>query len=207
MATDYFAELKKKPYPLFTAPKPYSFDLNEDMVKMLKDEFNADKVVAGMMAAVKDKKGEAEVKAAQAYFNDLGEKWMKRTIQLGDEYSDRTIEMILETVDRQGKQFLIYPHVYQRYVEIANLAVQDFLKVPITLNNEVALEYKIPRCTVYARIKEKAGEAFAKHMTCSQFCMTGLAAIQKQLNAAEVMIDQPAKTAKEGFCEFRVRKL
>jgi hypothetical protein len=207
MAQDYFAELKKQSYPLFTAPKPYSFDLNEDMVQMLKAEYNAEKVVAAMMAAVKDKKGDAEVKAAEAFFKDMGEKWMRRTIQLGDEYSDRTIEMIMETVDRQGKQFLIFPHLHQRYVEVANLAVQDFLKVPITLNNAVELAYRIPRCAVYGKIKEKAGEAFAKHMTCSQFCMAGLATIQKQISDIDVISDQPAKTAKEGFCEFTVRKL
>ena len=36
-----------------------------------------------------------EVKAAEEYFKDLGTKWMTRTIQLGDEYSDRTIEMVM----------------------------------------------------------------------------------------------------------------
>jgi hypothetical protein len=85
--------------------------------------------------------------------------------------------------------------------------VQDFLKVPITLNNAVQLSCRIPRCAVYGKIKEKAGEAFAKHMTCSQFCMAGLATIQKQLSSVDIISDQPAKTAKEGFCEFTMRKL
>jgi len=60
MAEDYFKELKKAPYPLFVAPRPYSFDLNEDMVKLIREEFNAD-VVAGKLAeAIKGKaKGEA----------------------------------------------------------------------------------------------------------------------------------------------------
>jgi hypothetical protein len=203
---DYFAELKKQPYPLFTAPKPYSFDLNEDMVQLLKNDFSADKIVTGLMAAVAGKKGEAEVKAAEAFFKDMGEKWMRKSIQLSDEYPDRTIEMVMETVDRQGKQFLIFPHLHQRYVEVAYLAVQDFLKVPITLNNAVELAYRIPRCTVYAQIKEKAGEDFAKKMTCSEFCMAGLATIQKQINV-DVLAQQIAKTTKEGFCEFTMRKL
>ena len=198
MATDYFAELKKQPYPLYIAPKPYSFDLNEDMVKMLKDAFNAAKVVDGAVAAVQGKTGDAAVKAAEAYFKAAGAKWMARTIQLSDEYPDRTIEMVMESVDLQGKQFMIFPHLHQRYVEIGTLAVQDFLKVPITLNNAVDLEYRIPKCGVYARIKEKAGEELAKAMTCSQFCMAGLEAIQKKISSVDVIIGQSAKTAKEG---------
>jgi len=37
MAEDYFKELKEAPYPLFTAPKPYSFDLNEDIIKIIRE--------------------------------------------------------------------------------------------------------------------------------------------------------------------------
>ncbi len=207
MTTDYFAELKKQPYPLYTAPKPYSFDLNEDMVKMLKADFNSEKVVAGMLAAVQGKDGDVQVKAAEAYFKDLGTKWMTRTMQLSDEYPDRTIEMVMESVDRQGKQFMIFPHLHQRYAEVGNLAVQDFLKVPVTLNNAVDLAYRIPRCSVYGKIKDKCGEAFAKNMTCSQFCLAGLAEIQKKISSVDVMIGQPASTAKEGFCEFSMHKL
>lgn len=202
---DYFAELKKQPYPLFISPKPYSFDLNEDMVKLLKDEYNAEKIVGGLMEAVKGKTA-GNVKAAEHYFQGLGEKWMRKTIQLSDEYPDRTIEMVMETVDRNGKQFLIFPHVHQRYVEVGYLAVQEFLKVPITLNNAVELEYRIPRCSVYAKIKDKMGEEFAKHMTCSQFCLAGLDTVQKHLNI-DVIVAQKAKTAKEGYCEFSMRKL
>jgi len=203
---DYFVELKKQPYPLFVAPKPYSFDLNEDMVQMLKKDFSADIVIDGLMAAIAGKKGEAEVKAAESFFKDMGEKWMRKTIQISDEYPDRTIEMVMETVDRHGKQFLIFPHLHQRYVEVAYLALQDFLKVPITLNSAVELAYRIPRCTVYGKIKEKAGEDFAKKMTCGQLCMAGLATIQKQINV-DVITQQLAKTTAEGFCEFSMRKL
>ncbi len=207
MAQDYFAELKKKPYPLYAAPKPYSFDLNEDMVQMVKKDFSAAIIVAAMSEAIKGHKSEDAAKAAEAFFKDMGERWMQRAIQLSDEYPDRTIEMVMETVDRQGRQFLIFPHLHQRYVEVGYLGMQDFLKVPITLNNARELSYRVPRCSVYAGIKASAGEEFAAHMACSQMCLTGLGVIQRQIPSVDVMISQPAKTSKEGFCEFSLRKL
>jgi len=206
MTTDYFAELKKQPYDRFVAPKPYSFDLNEDMVKILHSEFNADKVAGDLMEAIKGKTGKEATAAAADFFKQIGAKWMHRTVQLADEYSDRTIEMILETVDRQGRQFLVFPHVLQRYVEIANLANQDFLKVPITLNNMYELSYRIPRCALYAKIAEKAGPEFAAQMTCKQYCLAALEIAQKKIEV-ETLLSMPAETAKDKFCEFSMKKL
>lgn len=180
--------------------------MNEDMVQMVRKDFDPDKVVDALSAAVKGKNKTEAQKAGEAFFKDMGEKWMRKTIQMGDEYSDRTIEMILETVDRQGKQFLIFPHVLQRYVEIAYLATQDFLKVPVTLNNAVELAYRVPKCTLYEKVKGKVGEDFAKLMTCKDYCQSALAVAQKQINI-DMLVDQPATTAKEGFCEFSMRKL
>ena len=203
MTQDYFAELKKQPYPLFTAPKPYSFDLNEDIVKMLKADFSADKIVAALVDSVKG----ANKAGAEAFFKDMGVKMMRKTIQLSDEYPDRTIEMVMETVDRNGKQFMVFPHQHQRYVEVTYLAMQDFLKVPITLNNMDMLSYRIPRCSVYGKIKEKVGEDFAKQMTCKNLCLSALATVQKHIPSVEVLISQPYETAKDTFCEFSLRKL
>jgi hypothetical protein len=140
MAEDVFKELKEAPYPVFIAPRPYSFDLNQDMIDMIRAEFGPELVADRFAEAIKGKdKGEIE-KVGKAFFEDLGRAWMQKTIQLGEEYSDRTIEVVKEAVDRQGNQFLIFPHVPQRFVEIAYLSTQRFLKVPITLNNVNALE-------------------------------------------------------------------
>jgi hypothetical protein len=203
---DYFAELKKQPYPVFVAPKPYSFDLNEDMVQILRNEFNPEKVSTALNEAIKGTKGHEAKSAAEAFFNDMGGKLMRRAIQLSDEYPDRTIEMVMETVDRTGKQFLLFPHLIQRYVEVAYLATQDFLKVPITLNNVEVFSYRIPKCAMYRKIVEKAGEDFAKQMTCKGYCLNALATTQKHTNI-DVIIEQPAETAKAGYCEFSMRKL
>lgn len=203
---DYLVELKKQPYPLFIAPKPYSFDLNEDMVQIIRQEYNPDKATNTLMTVIKSKNQSDAQGAAETFFKDMGEKWMRRTIQLGDEYSDRTIEVVLETINSEGDQFLISPHVLQRYVEIAYLATQDFLKVPITLNNKDVLSYRIPKCALYQKIEEKAGEDFAKLMTCKDFCLSALSIAQRKMDL-DVLTEQLSTMAKDGFCEFYMRKV
>ena len=206
MAEDYFKKLKEAPYSLFVAPSPYSFDLNADMVQLIRDEFNAD-VVAGKLAeAIKGKaKGEVE-KTASALFEELGESWMRRTMQLGEEYSDRTIEMVKESVDRQGNQFMLWPHVPQRFVEIAYLSTQEFLKMPVTLNNLEVLEYRIPQCALFNKIKEKCGDDVANLMTCKSYCLKALETLHRDLEL-DAIIDMAKSTAQDGYCEFFMKKI
>jgi len=203
---DPFEELKKQPYPLYEAPRPYSFDLNEDMIKMLREEFNADVVSSKLFEAIEGKKKAEIADVAGALFKELGRAWMQKTIQLGEEYSDRTIEVVLESVDRQGNQFLIFPHVPQRFVEIAYLSTQDFMKVPITLNNRETLEYRIPQCALFRAIKEKCGEEVANLMTCREYCLSALETVRKHLEM-EAIINMAKSTATDGFCEFSMRKM
>ena len=203
---DPFEELKKQPYPLYVAPKPYSFDLNEDMVEMLRAEFNADIVSSKLAEAIKGKKKEEIAEVAGALFKELGQAWMQKTIQLGEEYSDRTIEIVFESIDRQGNQFMVFPHVPQRFVEIAYLGTQEFMKVPITLNNMETLEYRIPQCALFRAIKEKCGEDVANQMTCKDYCLTALETVRQHLDM-EAIINMAKSTATDGYCEFSMRKM
>jgi hypothetical protein len=206
MAEDYFKKLKEAPYPLYVAPKPYSFDLNEDMVKLIREEYNADVVASKLAEAIKGKaKGEIE-KVASALFEELGASWMRKTMQLGEEYSDRTIEMVKESVDRQGNQFMLWPHVPQRFIEIAYLSTQEFLKLPVTLNNLEVLEYRIPQCALFNKIKEKSGDEVANLMTCKNYCLTALETLRRESDM-EAVIDMAKATAKDGYCEFSMRKI
>ena len=206
MAKDYFAELKKQPYPAFVAPRPYSFDLNEGMIRLIREEFNAEGIAAKLAEAIKGKaKGEV-AKVGKKVFEEYGQNWMKRTMQLGEEYSDRTIEMVKESIDRQGNQVLVFPYVPQRFVEIAYLSNQQFLKVPITLNNTMELAYRIPKCLIFSQVKEKCGDEVANLMMCQNACLKALDTISKDMELYAVN-EMTASTAKEGYCEFHMRKL
>ena len=203
---DPFKELKEAPYDLFVAPRPYSFDLNEDMVKLIREEFGPELVADKLADAVKGKaKGEVE-KIGKALFEELGEAWMRKTMQLGEEYSDRTIEVIKESVNRQGNQFMLWPHVPQRFMEIAYLSTQEFLKVPVTLNNRWDLDYRIPKCALFNKIKEKCGDEVANLMTCKNYCLSALETLYKDLEM-DVVTDMKAETAKDGYCDFLMHKL
>ena len=206
MANDPFKELKEAPYNLFIAPKPYSYDLNEDMIKLIREEFGTEGIVSKFADAVKGKApGEVE-RIGKEIFEDYGEKWMKRTMQLGDEYPDRTIEVVKETVDRSGNQCLFFPHIPQRFIDIAHLSTQQLLKIPITLNNANELAYRIPQCQLFNTIKEQCGDKIANLMTCQNACLKALETLRKdlELNAVITMV---ASTAKDGYCEFSLRKL
>ena len=206
MTQDYFKDLKEGPYPLFVAPRPYSFDLNEDMIKLIRDEFNAEGVTSKLAEAIKGKAVSEVEKIGKKIFEDYGQRWMRRTMQLGEEYSDRTIEMVRESIDHSGDQFLIFPHVPQRFVEIAYLSTQRFLKLPVILNNSRELAYQVPQCLLFNTIKEECGDEVANLMTCQNACLKALETLGKDMEL-DVVIDIPATTAKDGYCRFSVKKL
>ena len=206
MAEDYLKELKEAPYPLFIAPRPHSFDLNEDMIKLIRDEFSAEAVATRLAEAISGKaKGEV-TKIAKDIFEEYGQNWMRRTMQLGEEYSDRTIEMVMESVDGSGSQFLIFPHLLQRFIEIAYLSTQESLKLPVTLNNQYELAYRVPQCLLFSKIKERCGDEVAKLMTCQHACLKALETVNKDLEM-DTVIDMTATTAKDEYCEFSMKKL
>ena len=206
MAEDYFKALKEAPYPLFVAPRPYSFDLNEDMIKIIREEFGAEGVASKLAEAIKGKAKNQVAKTGKELFEEYGQNWMKRVMQLSEEYPDRTIEMVMESVDRSGEQFLIFPHVPQRLAEIAYLGTQEFLKLPVTLNNQWELAYRVPQCLLFNKIKEKCGEEVANLMTCQNGCLKALETIGQDIEL-DMVIDMIASTAKDGYCEFSMKKL
>jgi len=206
MAEDYLKELKEAPYPLFVAPRPYSFDLNEDMIKLIRDEFGAEAVATKLAEAISGKAKKEVAKIAKDIFEEYGQNWMRRTMQLGEEYSDRTIEMVMESVDGSGSQFLIFPHLLQRFIEIAYLSTQESLKLPVTLNNQYELAYRVPQCLLFSKIKERCGDEVAKLMTCQHACLKALETVNKDLEM-DTVIDMTATTAKDEYCEFSMKKL
>ncbi len=206
MAKDPFKALKEAPYPLFVAERPYSFDLNQDIIDMIRGEYAADIVAGKLAAAIKGKAKAEAAKAGSALFEELGKALMQRTIQLCEEYSDRTIEVVKEAVDRNGVQFMLFPHLPQRYVEVATLGTQKLLKVAITLNNVNALSYRVPQCDLYAEITEQCGADVAKQMTCKAYCCTAQETAAETIDV-DVVSEMLASTDKAGYCEFSMRRI
>lgn len=190
----------RSPYDLIVAPSNYSFELNEDMLNILHREFDPDKAVDEFIAAVK--KSDKERAAAQI-FGDYGAGLMLRAAALGEEYSDRTYEVLKQIIDDTGEGY--FPHVPQRIIEIAYLATQKFLQLPVLENYPRRLLYQVPGCYIYSQVKEKGGENLAATMSCRHACLNGLDSLFKKLDL-EVEIRMTASTAKEGHCEFSISK-
>ena len=64
----------------------------------------------------------------------------------------------------------------------------------------------MPQCLLFNTIKEKCGAEVANLMTCKNGCLKALETIGKDLEL-DVVIDMAASTAKDGYCEFSMKKL
>lgn len=195
---------KKSPYPLFEAPKSYSFDLNDDMMNFLRQEFDPRKIVAKFAEAIAGKGAKEIDKVAKDIFTEYGEQWMKKVLQVGEEYPDRTYEVLKEAIDETGESF--FPHVPQRILEIAYLSIQQFRQLPVLENYSQILWYRVPNCYPFQLIKEKCGSEVANLMPCRYACLQALATLQQDLDLG-VLTEMKAATAKDGCCEFSMRKI
>lgn len=206
MTEDKFKELRDKPYTVYVAPRRFSFDLNMDMINLIREEFNTEVIASRFTEAIKGKgKGELE-KIGEEIFTDYGENWMRKTMQLGEEYQDRTIEVTMESIDGEGNQFLFWPHAPQRYVEIAYLSTQKFLKLPVVLNNQYELAYRVPQCQLFSAIKDKCGDQVANRMLCKHGCLRALEILRSGMEL-DAVISMTASTAKDGYCEFSMKRI
>jgi hypothetical protein len=184
--------------------KHYSFELNAEMLKLLGKEFDVDKMTSRFAEAVKGK-SESEIKTlGEKFFETYGRDWMKKTHQLGDEYPDRTYEVLLEAVDKTNG-YLKFALVPQRFIEIAYLSTQEIATLPIVENNHERLIYRMINCKIFNNIKEKCGEKVADLLTCKQACLTACRTIHQDLEI-DALISMTASIPKEGYCQFEAKR-
>lgn len=200
---DTVAAARKTECRIFKAPAPYSYELSEEMLDLLRQEFNPDNIVGRFAGAIKGKSTEEIEKADKEFFINYGKSWMKRVIQLGEEYPDRTYEVLKDVVERTGD--LLFPLVPQRFLEIAYLGTQELTNLPIIENWAQRLVYHVPNCLMYRTIKEKCGAEVAELMGCQHGCLAGLEALLGSLDI-DAIINMNATTAKDGYCQFSLTK-
>jgi len=183
----------------------YSFELDGTMVKLLEEEFDVEKITSKFAEAVAGK-GPDEVEAqGKSIFEAYGRDWMKRTHQLGEEYPDRTYEVLKEMIDSCDGyyKFSLLP---QRFIEIAYLSVMEFTTLPVIENNADRLIYRIVDCSLYKKLKEKCGDEVAAALPCRHACLTACETIHRDLDV-DAIIRMDASMPKEGYCEFSARKV
>jgi len=198
---DTSEEARKSSYEIWQAPQPYSFELNEEMLSLLREEFDPPKMVSGFARAIAGKNKKEVADIAKTTFAEYGKAWMKKAHLLGEDYPDRTYEMMKEVVDSIGELF--FPLVPQRFIEIAYLSTQQFLKLDIVENWKQRLVYQVPSCYMFTQLTEHCGSEIAGTMPCRDACLEGLKTLFAELDL-DTTIAMDAETARDGYCEFRI---
>ena len=181
-------------------PNNYSYELNPEMIELLGKEFEIDKVIGEFAEVIKGKSADEAAAVGKTFFEEFGEKWIRKTHQLGEEYPDRTYEVLKMAIDKtEGHlKFALLP---QRTIEIAYLSTQDISILPILENNPQRLIYRMPECNTYASLKEKCGEEVANALPCQHSCLTACKVLHQDLDI-DAKIEMQASTPKEGYCQF-----
>ena len=125
---------------------------------------------------------------------------MKRSLQLGEEYMDRTYEVLKAACDKTGG-YLTWPLVPQRFIEAAILSTQDMMVLPMIQNNHDCFQFRVEDCRMYDNLKEKCGQEVADSLPCRHGC---LALIQTAFSDLDLgaSASLTGSTPKDEYCEF-----
>ncbi|MCJ7622306.1 MAG: hypothetical protein MUO76_02295, partial [Anaerolineaceae bacterium] len=137
-------------------------------------------------------------------FTDYGREWIRKTHKLGEEYPDRTYEVLLEAIDKTGG-YLRFSLVPQRFIEIAYLSTQDISILPIVENNKDRLVYRMVECLTFKKIKEKCGAKVADQLPCRHACLTACDVLHQDLDI-DAQISMDASIPKDGYCQFTAKR-
>lgn len=180
--------------------KGYSFELHEDMLSLIEKEFSPQEIAARMAATVEGKPASEITEIGRQIFEEYGNLWGKRVLDLGESYMDRTYEILKEAVDETGSP--AFPLIPQRFIEIAYLSTQRISTLPIVENNISRFIFRIENCRTYQAIMDQCGRDTAERLTCRHGCLNLCAGIMKGLNIEGIEADMSATTPVDGHCRF-----
>ena len=184
-------------------PNNYSFELNPEMMSRLADEFDAEKVATEFAAATEGKSADEVDAQGKTFFENFGKNWMSQTLKLGEEYPDRTYEVLKEAIDKTGHlKFALLP---QRFLEIAYLSTQEISILPIIENNPQRVVYRMANCTTFQKLKEKCGAETANRLPCKHACLTACQTVHEELDI-DAKIEMTATIPEDGHCQFAAQR-
>ena len=185
--------------PIYEA-KPYSFELNEDWLSLMAKEFDMEKAAVDFAQAIMGKSKDEVETTGKEFFEKYGTALMRRCLQLGEEYMDRTYEVLKAACDKTGG-YLTWPLIPQRFIEAAVLGIQDALVLPMIQNNHDCLQFRVEDCKMYIALKEKCGQEVADSLPCRHGC---LAMVQTAFSDLDLgaSTSMTGSTPKDEYCEF-----
>ncbi|MDW7673576.1 MAG: hypothetical protein SCK28_03455 [Bacillota bacterium] len=174
-----------------------SYDLSMEMCSQLAKEFDIELVTDKFAQELKGTKEAKEL--AREIFASYGKKLAKRTLELGQKYTDQTYENMKEVAKQVPR--VAFPHIPQRFIEIGYLSTHPFETLAVEQNNHYALIFKIEDCVTYNILAEKCGKEVARALPCQEACI----AFNKGIYEG---VDLPAKLEigatmpRQGYCRF-----
>lgn len=176
-----------------TSTAGYTWDLAEEMITRLESEFGPEALRAGLRAAAGPR---------DAFFADFGRRWMERTLELGEKYSDRTYEVLKAAAAKTGS--LAFPFIPERFVEIAYLATQPIYTLPVVENGARGLVFRVPFCDYVKTVREELGEEEAALLPCKEACLAACRLAFERFGF-NVRVGMDAAVPKDDYCQFSVR--
>jgi len=181
-----------------------SYDLNVDILNAIEKEFDVKKLVEKFAKGIAGK-GKKEIESvAKRTFGEYGRNFMERTLELGEKYTDQTYEILKTAIEKTGS--LKFPHVPQRFIEIAYLSIQPFSELNVVENNQFRFIFRIDKCSIFNALKEACGEKVANHMPCKHACLTASETLYRDLNL-KASVGMDASMAEDGYCQFVAKNL
>lgn len=184
-------------------PKEWTFDLADEMVDRIKNEFFPHDTVAELKTKISGKPLEEAVKIAEDHFRDYGSRWMDRTLELGNQYRDRTYENLIAAAAKTGE--MAFPFIPERFVEIAYLSTQPIYSLPITENSKQRFGFKMVFCDTMESLRDQCGDELADRLPCREACLTA-AARAFTANGFDVDVVQDSSLVGGDFCQFTVHR-
>ena len=176
-----------------------SFDLSEEILDLLAKELAPESVVEELAKQFSGVKAQERAGIGQRVFDQYGRRWMKRSIELGEEYSDRTYEAMKQVARETG--LFAFPHIPQRFFEIAYMGIQPIPFLKIVVNNQQQLQYRLTKCAIYDLVQEKCGPETAAELHCKHACLAAGETLFDRLGM-KADFRQVATIPADGRCDF-----
>ena len=186
--------------------KPLSFELNEEMLSIINQEFDVDKVITDFTQGIAGKSSREIETICNKIFTNYGENLIKRARQLGDEYPDRTYEVIVKAIEDTDSyyKFSLLP---QRSLEIAYLGAFNIMKLHIIENNHerLIIQLEPDECLIYDTLTKKCNKEVVDLLPCKYSCLAMMETLHRDL-ALDAIVSMEASMPKDGYCPFMARR-
>jgi hypothetical protein len=177
----------------------YTFDLAEEMVDEIHEEFSPTRAVEELRKVTEGKSADEIDEIGRQHFADYGRRLMERTLVLGDEYPDRTYAVMLASEEHTGNDG--WPFLAQRPMEVAILSSQPVYTLPIVENSAYRFTWKLAFCETYEQMQEQFGAGVAERLPCQAGCV----ATTKRAFAEfgfDVEVNIEGRMPDDEFCQF-----